>query len=174
MSKSATMAPSAMARAEGAVGSAGCSGKVRARLLRVRGRAKRMAAPAALRRSWGVSFHPSGPGTPAGDPGFHPSGPGTPAGDPGSPALPRPMIRRRWAFRPVGAGRRKVSQRVALNSPEESQGVAAARRAGLVVRRVGVAGASLVVAVSAAKTTRSGVAKSAGDWWSRVVVTGLW
>jgi hypothetical protein len=28
--------------------------------------------------------------------------------------------------------------------------------------------------VSSAKTARSGVAKSAGDWWSRLVVTGLW
>jgi len=63
----------------------------------------------------------------------------------------------------------------ALKSAEVSQGAAAERRAALVVRRVGVAGASLIpgagLAVSAAKTTRSGVAMSAGDWWSRVVVT---
>jgi len=57
-----------------------------------------------------------------------------------------------------------------LKSPEVSQGVAAVSIGAEVVRRVGVAGASLV-AVSAAKTTRSGVAKPAGDWWSRVVVT---
>jgi len=90
-------------------------------------------------------------------------------------ALPRPTRRRRWAFRPAGAGRRKVSLSAALKSAEVSQGVAAERRAALVVRRVGVAGASLIpgagLAVSAAKTTRSGVAMSAGDWWSRVVVT---
>jgi hypothetical protein len=43
----------------------------------------------------------------------------------------------------------------------------------LVVRRAGMAAASLA-AVSAAKTTRSGVVKSEGDWWSRFVVTRLW
>ncbi len=125
MSKSARMAPSAMARMEGAAGRAGCSGRVRARVRRVRGRAKRMATPAALRSSWGVRFHPSGPGTPSGDPGFS--------------ALPRPMRRRRWAWMPLGEGRRKVSPRVALKSVVVSQGVAAVLIAALVVRRVGVA-----------------------------------
>ena len=70
-------------------------------------------------------------------------------------------------MRPEGAGRRKVSLRAALKSAEVSQGAAAERRAALVVRRVGVAGESLipgaVSAVSAAKTTRSGVAMSAGE-----------
>jgi hypothetical protein len=79
------------------------------------------------------------------------------------------MRRRRWACRPVGAGRRKVSPRAALKSVAASQGAAAARRAGKEVRRVGVG--SLVVEVSAAKATRRGVARSAGDWWSRVMVT---
>ncbi len=81
-------------------------------------------------------------------------------------------------LRPVGAGRRKVSLRAALKSAEVSQGAAAARTVASVVRRVGVTGASLVVAtvelaveLSAAKATRSGVAKSEGDWWSRWVVT---
>ncbi len=105
---------------------------------------------------------------------FHPSGPRTPAGDPGLSALPMPMRSRRWALRPVGAGRRKVSPRVALNSPEVSQGVAAAWMAALVVRRVGVASLLLAGAVSVAKTTRRGVAKSAGDWCCRLVVTFLW
>jgi hypothetical protein len=68
-----------------------------------------------------------------------------------------------------------------LNSPEVSQGAAAARRAALVERRVGEAGASafpaagvaVAVELSRAKTARSGVAMSAGDWWSRWVVTQL-
>jgi hypothetical protein len=33
---------------------------------------------------------------------------------------------------------------------------------------------SFVVAVSMAKTARSGVAKSTGDWWRSLVVTELW
>ena len=60
---------------------------------------------------------------------------------------------------------------MALNSPEVSQGVAAAAMALEAVRSAGAAETSLAVAVSVAKTARSGVAKSAGDWWSRVVVT---
>ncbi len=59
----------------------------------------------------------------------------------------------------------------ALKSAEVSQGVAAERSAALVVRRVGVASLAVAAELSAAKTTRSGVARSAGDWWSRVVVT---
>ena len=41
------------------------------------------------------------------------------------------------------------------------------------VRSAGAAGPSLVpdAAVSATKATRSGVAKSEGDWWSRWLVT---
>jgi hypothetical protein len=74
------------------------------------------------------------------------------------------MMSRRDAFMPDGLCRSRVSPSAALNSPEVSQGVTAARSVLEAVRRVGVAGASLAVEVSAAKTVRSGVAKSAGDW----------
>ncbi len=77
-------------------------------------------------------------------------------------ALPTPMRRRRSALRPAGAGRRKVSPRAALNSPEDSQGAAAARRAASVVRSVGAEGASLE-AVSAEKATRSGGGEVRGE-----------
>jgi len=80
------------------------------------------------------------------------------------------MSSRRWASMPVGAGRRKVSPSAALKSLEVNQGAAALWIAAEWVRRAGAAGASLL-AVSVAKTTRRGVAKSAGDSWSRVVFT---
>ena len=72
-----------------------------------------------------------------------------------------------------GAWSRRVSPRVALNSPEASQGAAALARASRVVRRAGDAGASLPVAMSTAKTARSGVAKSAGEWKRSLVFITL-
>ena len=65
--------------------------------------------------------------------------------------------------------------RAALKSLEVSQGAAAERMRGVGGEEGGgcggVFGSGAGLAVSAAKTTRSGVAMSAGDWWSRVVVT---
>gem|GEM_PF-6995239 len=77
-------------------------------------------------------------------------------------------------MRPDGEWSRRVSPSVALNSPEESQGAAAAVRAEEVVRRMGVAGASFAVEVSMAKTARSGEAKAEArrDW--SLMFTGSW